>query len=297
VRVRINDAGTGINLYNEVAGPGLAVEEVPGGAATATELGIRSYNAQTRLSDFNDGRGVRIVTGSTDPVTGLPDPARDVDFCINLGNGDKFTVDLRPQDVVNVQTLIDRINEEAQTAVTNGDIPAGSFIAELTTGANGIALRDLQNLGPIVVDKRNNSPAGDDLGLTTGTYDATSATLMAQDRATVRVQNILTTLIDLRDALRNNDSDGITLAGSQLDQHLERVTATHALVGVYAQRVDLATTRQENLSLQDESMKSQLQDVDFTEASIRYSALRTQLQASLTLGGQSQSQTLLDFLG
>ena len=107
----------------------------------------------------------------------------------------------------------------------------------------------------------------------------------------------LTTLIDLRDALRNNDSDGITLAGSQLDQHLERVTATHALVGVYAQRVDLATTRQENLSLQDESMKSQLQDVDFTEASIRYSALRTQLQASLTLGGQSQSQTLLDFLG
>ncbi|MGE4198249.1 MAG: hypothetical protein AB7G11_14130, partial [Phycisphaerales bacterium] len=108
VRVRINDAGTGINLYNEVAGPGLSIEEIAGGANTATELGIRSYNAQTRLTEFNDGRGVGYITGSVDPVTGLPDPARDVDFCINLGNGDKFTVDLRPQDVVNVQTLIDR---------------------------------------------------------------------------------------------------------------------------------------------------------------------------------------------
>ncbi len=297
VRVRINDAGTGINLYNEVAGPGLSVQEVPGGADTATELGIRSYNAQTRLTEFNDGRGVRIIDGSTDPVTGLPSPELDVDFVIHLGNGDKFTVDLRPQDIVNVESLIARVNEEAATAEANGDIPTGSFRAELTDGANGIALRDLQGLGPIVIEKKNNSPAADDLGLSSGQYDATSATFMAQDRATVRVQNILTSLIDLRDALRNNDSDGITLAGSQLDQHLDRVTATHALVGVYAQRVDLAKAREENLSLQDQSMKSQLQDVDFTEASIRYSTLRTQLQASLTVGGQSQTQTLLDFLG
>lgn len=297
VRVRINSAGTGINVYNEVAGPGLSIEEVPGGADTATELGIRSFHAQTATTELNDGRGVRIVDGATDPVTGAPDPARDVDFRIHLGNGDAFTVDLRPSDMTTVQDVIDRINAEAGAAMSRGEIPPGSFSAGLTDGENGIAFNDPLALGEITVEKQNNSPAADDLGLMSGTYDATSARLVSQDRATVRVQNVLTTLMDLRDALRNNDSDGITLAGSQLDQHVDRLNATHGLVGVYGQRVEQAHVRQQDLDLLDQSTKSQLQDLDFTDASVRYNVLQTQLQAAMTVGARAQSTTLLDFLG
>jgi flagellin-like hook-associated protein FlgL len=297
VRVRINSAGTGINVYNEVAGPGLSIEEVPGGANTATELGIRSYHAETATTELNDGRGVRIVDGSTNPVTGAPDPARDVDFKIHLGNGNEFTVDLRSQDMTNIQSVIDRINAEAGAAMARGDIPPGSFSAGLTDGANGIAFNDPLALGAMTVEKQNNSAAADDLGLMAGTYDATSATFIAQDRATVRVQNVLTTLMDLRDALRNNDSDGITLAGSQLDQHIDRLNATHGLVGVYGQRVAQAGERQEDLDLLDRSSKSQLQDLDFTDATLRYNVLQTQLQAAMTVGARAQSTSLLDFLG
>lgn len=297
VRVVINSDGTGINVVNEISGPTMSIEEIAGGANTATELGIRSLTAATSLSDFNEGRGVRVVDGATDPVTGAPDPARDVDFIVRLGNGDSFTVDLRPQDTATVQSVIDRINQQAADAVTAGDIPAGAFSAGLTDGANGIAFFDQAGLGAISVERQNNSPAAGDLGLLNGSFDAGSAAFVAQDRAGARVDNLLTSLIDLRDALRDNDSAGIALAGEQLERHVDRLSSSQALVGVYAQRVEKAQERQEGLAVLDEQAKSQLQDVDFAAASIRYSLLQTQLQAGLTVGAQSQTRTLLDFLG
>lgn len=296
VRVKVNDAGTGIDVLNEISGPGMSIEEVPGGANTATELGIRSLGPDTLLSDFNDGRGVRIVDGMTDPVTGLPDPELNVDFVIRLGNGNSFSVDLRPQDMVNVQSVIARINQQAAEAEAAGEIPPGSFQAGLTNGANGIAFRDPLGLGEITVERRNNSPAAQDLGLLNGTYDPLSATFVAQDRATARVDNLLTTLMDLRDALRNDDSDGITIAGAKLEAHVDQLASSQALVGVYARRVTQARARQEDLAVLDEQARSQLQDLDYAEASIRFSLLQTQLQASLTVGAQSQTRTLLDFL-
>lgn len=303
VRMVINAAGTGFDVFNEVSGPSLSIEEVPGGANTATELGIRSLNAQTTLNEFNNGRGVRIVTDRVNPQTGTADRPYNTDFRITLGNGQAFDVDLRPQDTVSVQALIDRINAEFATAVgqppVNPSAPAlapGDFTAGLTDGANGIALTQTVAGGPIGVEKLNNSAAAEDLGLLNGVYDGGSATLIAQDRAQVRVNNLFTTLIELRDALRNNNSSGITLAGEDLERANDRLAQARALVGVYANRVTRAVQRQEDLITLDEQMRSGLQDADYTEASIRFNLLQTQLQAALRTGATSQSLTLLDFL-
>ena len=240
---------------------------------------------------------MRIVDGATNPVTGATDLDRNVDFTITLGDGSSFTVDLRPEDTATVQSVIDRINEQANDAVLAGDIPAGAFSAGLTDGANGIAFRDLGGLGPISVAQQNNSPAAGDLGLLGGAFDAGSATFVAQDRAGARVDNLLTSLIDLRDALRDNDSAGIALAGEKLETHVDRLVGSHALVGVYAQRVEKARARQVDLEVLDEQAKTQLQGLDYAAASIRFSLLQTQLQAGLTVGAQTQTRTLLDFLG
>lgn len=295
VRVRVNSAGTGLDIVNEVAGPAMSIEEV--GGSTAAQLGIRTLDLTTPLSDFNNGRGVGVVNGSTDPVTGLPDPARDVDFTIRLGNGNTFSVDLRPQDLANVQTLLARINAQAAAAVTAGQIPAGSFNATLTNGSNGIALQDLGGLGPITVARANNSTAADDLGLLDGTWDAGSATLIAQDRAGVRVNNIFTHLLDLRDALVRNDSAGITLAGEQLGLAGERVLQANGLVGSYGQTVQQATDQLEDQKVLDTKVRSDMQGLDYSSAAIEFSLLQTQLQASLQTAATLQSRTLFDFLG
>lgn len=304
VRVEINADGRGLNIYNEISGPALSIEEVPGGAATATELGIRSLSALTPASDFNSGRGVRIVDGRADPVSGLMTTAVNNDFRVFLASGQAFDVDLRPQDLTSVQTIIDRINQQFNDALsqppvitTAPPLAAGDFNAGLTDGANGITLFQTLTGGAIRVEKLNNSAAAEDLGFLGGAYDAASASLIAQDRAAIRVENIFTALIDLRDALRNDDSSGITLAGEALTQSVDRLAATRALVGVYANRVERSTRRQEDLQVFDEKTRSELQDLDFAKASIQFSLLQTQLQAAMASGAQFQSLSLLDFLG
>jgi flagellin-like hook-associated protein FlgL len=306
VRVRVGADGRGIDIVNEISGPSMSIEEVSGAPNTATELGVRSLDLTTALSAFNDGRGVSINHGAVDPVTGLPDPARDIDFRITLGSGQAFDVDLRPADMVSVETVLARINEAFSDALLQPPIEAGSpplaagdFLATLTDGANGITFTQSPGQaagGGIDVKGRNNSGAAEDLGLLTGSYDAASASFIAQDRATVRVDSIFTALIELRESLRSDSSSGITLAGERLEAAVNRIGETRALVGVHASRVARAITRLEDSQLNDEKLRSQWQDLDYAEAATRFTMLQTQLQAALTAGSQINSLSLLDFI-
>lgn len=306
VRVQVNAAGTGIDIFNEIAGPALTIEPTGTGPDTATELGIRSLGLQTRTTDFNDGRGVRIIDNQIDPVSGIATRTVNSDFRITLGNGQQFDVDLRPEDLVDTQSLLNRINQEFNAAVGQPPINAsapplalGEFSAGLPTSGNGIAFTQTLSgtPGPITIQALNNSQAAEDLGLSDGTYNAGSATFVAQDRAGVRVNNIFTALVQLRDALLGDDSDGITVAGSGLDAQIDRLAQVQALVGVYANRVQVATNLQEDQQTVNENLRSQLQDTDFADASIRFSLLNTQLQAALQTGSISSRLSLLDFLG
>ncbi len=299
LRVEINAAGNGIDVVNEVSAgraQAMAIEEISGASLTATRLGIRTLTGSTRIADFNDGRGVQLVHGSLNPVSGLPDPGLDVDFVITLGGtpGTEIEVDLRPQDMVTVQTVIDRINQEAAGQGVN--VPA-DFEARVGDGANGIEFR--QNAaftGALAISSRNNSPAAEQLGLLDGSYDPPSGTFRAEDRATVRVDGLFTHLIDLRDALLANDTTGITLAGERLEQAVGRLAQSRSLVGSYAARVDAAERRLEDQTVLDETTRSQLRDLDFTEAVVRLSLLQAQLQAGLASAAVGSSMTLLDFL-
>lgn len=300
VRVELNAARNGINVVNEVAAgrqQAMSIEEVAGNGLTATALGIRTFSGATRIQDFNDGRGVQILTGGTDPTTGLPDPTRDVEVRIILGDGPGtvIDVDLRPQDVATVQTLIDRINSQAQAAGAN--VPA-DFEARLGDGANGLVLT--QNgafAGPITVSSRNGSPAAEQLGLASGDYDAATSSFRATDVAKVRVDNLFTHLIDLRDSLLNNDTIGITLAGEKLESSVDRLAQTRGLVGGYAKRITDGVRQQEDQALLDEKTRSDLRDLDYTEAAVRLNLLQTQYQAGLQVTAQSLNLSLLDFLG
>ena len=48
--------------------------------------------------------------------------------------------------------------------------------------------------------------------------------------------------------------------------------------------------------IQDESIRSQIRDLDYTKAAVRFSMLQQQLQAGLTTTAQVSSLSLLDFL-
>jgi flagellar hook-associated protein 3 FlgL len=302
VKVKINAAGNGIDIVNQVSASSanaLSISEVTGTGGTAAALGIRTFAATTRISDLNFGRGVDTVDGRLDQ-NGVLDPTLNTDFRVSLGDaaGTTLDIDLRPQDMTDIQTLINRINAEAAPQLAAAGLPPTAFNAHLADGANGLAFtQDATFTDPIKVAKLNNSSAADQLGLLDGTYDAASATFMGTDRAKVRVDDLFTHLIDLRDALRTNNVSGITLAGDDLGTCLDALGEARGLIGGYARQVDEAKVRETDRSTLDEQTRSELQDTDFTAAATRFSLLQTQLQAGLQITALAHSRTLLDFLG
>jgi flagellin-like hook-associated protein FlgL len=291
IRVEIGEDGDRLNFINELSGGEMSIADV-GVPATATELGVRSLSGATRLADFNHGLGVQVISGSVDPVTGLPDPSRDLDFRIVLKDG-VTELDVDIAGAVTVQAVLDRING---VAASEGLVIGVDFEAHLATTGNGIAITD--NTGPpgaaTEVQRLNGSFAANDLGILTS---ETGATLVGEDRAKVAVDSVFSHLIELRDALLANNERGITLAGEKLETDIVRTAETRAEVGVRSRRVTDSTQREEDLRIQDMALKSEIQDLDFTDAAMRFALLQQQLQAGLSTASRISSLSLLDFLG
>jgi flagellin-like hook-associated protein FlgL len=171
-------------------------------------------------------------------------------------------------------------------------------VAGLAGDGNGLALQQSSTFGSALrVETRNNSLAAQQLGLTGGSYDTSSATLIGTDRAKVRVDCLFTHLLDLREGLIGNSVSGIQLASAGVESSLERIAEFRGVVGGNGQRVDAATDRETDRSQLDETIRSQLRDVDFTEAATRFSLLQTQLEAGLRTTAMASQRSLLDFLG
>lgn len=287
ISVEINRGQDRLNFVNELSGGAMSISEVGGGVA-ATELGVRSLDTGTKLSDFNGGLGVSIETGNTNPVTGQPDPDRDLDFRITLKDGTEVDVDLA--GAVTVQDVLDIINNAAAGA---GVAVPADFAAALATDGNGITLTDNTPGTTTSVTKLNNSGAAADLGLL-GSTDG--AILTGEDRATVAVDSVISHLMALAGALKSNDEKGIQIATAKLDDDLERFALVRGEVGARSRRLMDTRSREEDLQIQDKSLKSQIQDLDYTEAAVEFTTLQQQLQAGFQSASLVSGLSLLDFL-
>lgn len=297
LRAEISADGRSLNVVNEVSGHRMSIEESGGGTLTAASLGIRSYSASTSLGTFNAGRGVGIAHGQINPVTGLPDANRNVDFEIALSDGTTFNVDLVPADLVSVQGVVSAINVAALAAGLALGTGPNEFFAGLGDGPNGIVLQDTLGGTSFVSVRSLNGTAAEDLGLLAGAGSAgPPASLRAEDRATVRVNSLFSTLIELKVALETNDTRGIAFAGERLESDLDLILSARAVVGGRAQRIEAAQRREEDTQLLDKTVKSSIEDLDLVDASSRFSLLQLVQQASYAVAGRSQSLTLLDFL-
>lgn len=303
VRVEINSDGNGINVYNEVASAAanaLSIEEVDGNNGTAAALGIRTLSQTTRLADLNEGRGVRYVSGSVNPDSGDPDAALDVDFTITLGNGAALDINLGPADVATVGSVLDAINDQADQQLTDLGLDPDLFTAGLTTDGNGITLsQDASAAGmtdAITIEPRNNSQAAADLGILGKQPSPDGSTIVGDDRAKIRPHNVFSWLIDLRDSLQGDSTDGIAIAGESIGNAIDSLAETRALVGGFANRVSRETGALEEQNVLDATLLSQLQDADFAQAATQLSLLQTQLQAALQTTATISSLSLLNYL-
>ncbi len=301
VRVVIDESGQSINVVTESAGTSahaLSISQVAGDN-TAELLGIRTLASYTRISDFNDGRGVDVVSGRTDPTTGLVDPALNTDFQITLGDGFVIDIDLSPSDLATVGTLVTAINGQADAQLTAAGRPTTDFDANVSATDNGLEFRQSAALalaGGVSVRPMNNSTAAEQLGLMDAKNLSGNAGIRSEDRARIRVDNLFSHLLDLSEALKADDTFGIELAAERLGLSQDRLIQARSRVGGYTQRLDSEVRRQEDRIVFDEAVRSQLRDLDYASASTEFARLQLQLQAGLSVAAQTQQLTLLDFL-
>ena len=184
VHAEINAAGTGINLFNPLSGSPLTIGE--NGGNTADQLGIRSFNASTNLSELNMSGGVTPISQNVSGPTGQ--------FIVTKTDGTTFAV------------TVDGIKTPSQLiAAINAATGNGTVTAALNATGNGISLTDISGgAGNLTVTGSNNFVSnGSVLGIfTTGSG------------GTLTGSNISFSTDDFRVSRRDGSSFTVNLTGA-----------------------------------------------------------------------------------
>jgi flagellar hook-associated protein 3 FlgL len=268
VLASINADGTGLDVLNSVQGLGMTIAE--NGGTTAADLGIRSFHANTPLSELNNGKGVRTFNGP--------------DIQITRRDGTQFSVDLSGLNTV--QDVIDAINSADA---------GGGITASFATTGNGIVLTDSTGAttSNLSVTALNASMAAQDLGIA---GSGTDNVLTGKDVNPAYASGIFGNLAKLRDAFMRNDQQGITEAAEALHDDQTRVVRINGNVGARVNDLESRQERLEDQNLATQALLSTLEDTDYTSAITQYQTLQTALQANLQTAGRMLNLSLLDFL-
>lgn len=267
VWARVSADGRTLEVLNRVSGTDLSIEENGGQAASA--LGIRSLHAGTEVSALNDGRGLDLATGVDD-------------LRIVTRNGTTIDVDL--DGVLTLQDVIDRINAAAGGAVT----------AALVTTGNGLQITDLTvGAQTLRAEGLNGSLAAERLGLD---VTPTGNRLVGRDVNPVRVDSPFTALIELSNGMKQDDRSLMQQAGERLDRVVQ---AMQQVQGQMASRARVMADRAERVETEvaaTQTMLSDVRDVDFADAVVRFQQLQMALQANLSTASRILNLSVLDFL-
>lgn len=126
----INADGSGINVRSRLSGNPLQIGEVNGGL-TATQLGLRTFNSSTKLSDLNYGVGVPTGDGFDLPT------ADGDDLTISTIDNQQFKVDLNGSTSINdVVTAINNVTGGSVTAsaVSTGNVTVVQLVDNSVSG-------------------------------------------------------------------------------------------------------------------------------------------------------------------
>ena len=110
-------------------------------------------------------------------------------------------------------------------------------------------------------------------------------------------QNPFSALITLRDALINNDKEGIYQSITDLEAARERISDTRGVLGARTNRIELARGLLERFEVELSETLSNTEDVDLAETVMNLQKEQSAFQAALITGQSVNQPTLMDFLG
>ncbi len=108
--------------------------------------------------------------------------------------------------------------------------------------------------------------------------------------------DVFKTLNDLKEALNNNNVQGISAQIDNLKKAQNQVTLNQSLSGSKANYTEVAKNNLEEVDMQLDSLLSQTQDADLADLSTKLAMKEIALQASYTIASKIGKMTILDIL-
>ncbi|MEO1496145.1 MAG: hypothetical protein AAFV43_03240 [Planctomycetota bacterium] len=125
---------------------------------------------------------------------------------------------------------------------------------------------------------------------------STTATQQSDDRHTQEVDSVFNTLLRMREALENGDSDQLGLELQRLDDDAERVNFGRAEIGVRLRTLESINNRLADEEVELRAALSNEIDADLVEVISDLTAQQQSLEASLRVSGSILSLSILDFI-
>jgi len=280
----INADGNGINIRSRISGSDFSIGE--NGGITATQLGVRTFNRSTLLSQLNYGIGVHTATSGPDFIIQRPDG-----YQLKVTLGSAKTI----QDVINL------INNDP-----NNQDPTSKVTAGIAANGNGIVLTttDPSTVSPFAVIEENGSQAAQDLGLLpAGSAQSNPATasggsemIAGTDVNPQEADSAFNALIRLKTALENNDTNGINRSITLLDGATSQLNLARADLGARESSLNSISNSLADDQNNLQSTLSNTVDVDMASAITNLTALQTSFSATLQMTAQLSRMTLLNYL-
>ena len=273
-------SGSSLLVRSTLSGADFSIGE--SGGSTASELGLRTFTADTYLADLNYGGGIGVADGT--------------DFIITRRDGTELEIDV--STATTVGDVIDLINN----APGNAD-PSTRVVASLATVGNGIVLTDSNSLPTtdLSIRRGTGSEAAYGLGLIAYGENSTTATgspqtIAGEDVNAQEVQGVFNSLLRLREALESEDNGGVERAVALLDLDIERLGYVRAEVGSRGQTIDSLEERLAIEKVELQGVLSKEVDVDLVEAISNLTNIQAALEAALRTIGSTYNLSLLEYL-
>ncbi len=273
--------GRGLLLQSTESGTAFSVGEE--GSNLATQLGLRTFAANTPLNSLNFGQG--IFKSDSGP-----------DLIFKRSDGSEMVVSLNGTQTVG--DAIARINNQVDNFT-----PGLRIVASLATTGNGIVLTAPAGAAPISVRNAGGSQAARGLGLLSsddneavGSISGTNSVIQGTDVSGLEVEGVFTTLIRLRQAIETNRPENLLRITDALDADLQRLSLARGFVGARQQSIESMADLSAEQQVQLKKIESDEIDADLATVISELTAREAALQASLQLMSSTTRQSLFDYI-
>jgi flagellar hook-associated protein 3 FlgL len=276
VKYNLGSISEELSKANEIATTGKRINSLSDDPVGLTQsLTIQSDLAGIEQIRRNIDYGNSWLSASESALTNVEAIISDTkELCVQMASG-TIGPDQRSAAAETVQNNLEEIVSLANTNVAGNYIFSGMKTDTVPFDQSGNYSGD-NNAFVIKISKNSTIEIGSDGDAVFGT--------------------VFNTLIDLKNALQNNDTGGIQDAMDNLDNHFDDVKTKISDIGSKMNRMEIKDKIYQDLNFTNTERLSKIEDADIAEAIMNVKAAELTYQSALASSSKVMTLTLMDYL-